>query len=504
MNLKKSFYVLGICALVVVISYTVYTRNQQITSRTEFSSETPSASYRGPLDDCLQNAFLYSQDGKIAADCAVNYVHFYPNHIDPREAEKTRGKLRIGSFNVFHLGDNQAPLKNMKLVASIMNQWDLVGTQELMPLSSEWATTNSKIHDLLAKSGKIAGPYDNWSVMLPGYLRLLSELRRLDPAWALILQAEPQGEASSTEMAGFYYRSNKVNLKDWDYCKADLSVDLKTSRNLPNYACFVRVPKERRELMSRLPFVAYFQSGTFDFVAVTTHVRFRPEDEASALSQQEKELCQLHATPDRCKIPKETVGRYYEVEATAAEFEAMQKVARDHDVIFMGDFNLAYDKKSQDLWNAALKSVPGYIVTQTDPTTLSIPAQRLASNYDHFIFDPKKTRECSVESVRIFDFTQALQDSRPVMKEIAQYLGPDGKKMILEDTREYYSKLTKFQPANGGALRPLNEKEKESMAKSYADSIGRMEKNMHGALLELISDHIPIEMECTIGNSDDD
>lgn len=504
MSLKKPLYVLGICSLVVVFSYVAFTRNQQNVSQSEFSSETPAVPYRGPLDDCLQNKSLYSRSGKWQADCAINYVHFYPDGIDRHKSEQHRGKLRIGSFNVFHLGDNQAPLKSMTLMAQIMNQWDLVGAQELMPLSSEWATTNLKIHDLIANTNQINGPHEDWRAMLPGYLRLLNEMQKLDPSWALILQSEPQGEASSTEMAGFYYRSTKVALKEWSYCRSDLSVDFRSNQNIPNYGCLVKVPKERRELMSRLPFVAYFQSGTFDFVAVTTHVRFRPEDAKEALAQQEKELCALHSNPTNCKIPKETVGRYYEVEATAAEFEGMQQVARDYDVIFMGDFNLAYDKKSQELWKAALKSVPDYVVTQTEPTTLSIPAQRLASNYDHFIFNPQKTKECSAQSVRIFDFTQALQDPRPAMVAIAKYLGPDGKNMILEDTRAYYRKLAKFQQANGGALRPLNEKEKENLEKSCASSIGRMEKNMHGALLELLSDHIPIEMECTVGNSDDD
>ena len=127
--------------------------------------------------------------------------------------------------------------------------------------------------------------------MMPGYLRLLIELQNLDPSWALILQPTPEGEGSSGEMAGFYYRSNKVRLKDWGYCPVDQSVDITSKASLNNYGCLLQIPADQRKLMSRVAFAAYFQSGTFDFIAATTHVRFRQADLEADRQEQTHQIC---------------------------------------------------------------------------------------------------------------------------------------------------------------------------------------------------------------------
>src|SRR5437868_2412574 len=108
------------CAIALVASSLYYFQHHENSeSKAELSSTAimPLAgsagfNYRGPLDDCVQNGALYSRTGNLGADCTLNYVHFYPNNINLKKAESAKGTLKIGSFNLFHLGDSQSSMKN--------------------------------------------------------------------------------------------------------------------------------------------------------------------------------------------------------------------------------------------------------------------------------------------------------------------------------------------------------------------------------------------------------
>lgn len=514
MGKNRVTLVLCICALALVVSSLFYFQshsNKELGA--DLSSNAPAVEaasiYRGPIDDCLQNSLLYSSTSHLAAECTGNYVHFYPENVNQRSAESASGDLRIGSFNLFHLGDNQSPMKHLGLVAKIMNQWDLVGAQEMMPLPGEWADANQKIFGLLAQSnGKTVNfPHENWSVVMPGYLRLLVELQALDPSWAIILQPVPEGEGTSGEMAGFYYRSKKVRLKEWGYCPSARAIDVRSGAPAKNYGCLLQIPDDQRRLMSRVAFSAYFQAGKFDFIGVTTHVRFRAADTEEELKEQAADVCSFHVNQAKCKPAKDEVGRFFEVTAIVNQFNDMKQIAGDKDIIFTGDFNLQDDAKSKELWAASLKPAEGFKVTQTGMTTVSIKSARMASNYDHFILDPNATAECDMNSIRVFDFSTADTSSDPVMKEIARFLNPAMQDILLQDMQSSMATLTKFQAGRGkseDSIRPLNDKEKADMARSYSEAVQRMRTNKYGAVLELISDHTPIEMKCRIPMRDDD
>lgn len=463
--------------------------------------------YRGPLDDCLQNGFVYTRLGDMMADCTVNYVHFYPSPAAKMQNVQKRkaGELKIGSFNLFHLGDNQAPLKNFSLMASIINRWDVVGAQEFMPLPGDAATNNLLLMKLLQDETKkpVQFPYEDWHVATPGYLRLLQELQKLDSSWAVILQSSPAGDGSTGEMAGFYYRSTIVDLKEWDYCPADRSADIKTNAPLKNYACLVQVSAETQKLISRTAFAAYFKSDRFDFVGLTSHIRFRPPDSDADLKTQLDEICLSYIDPKKCKLPKDAIGRFYEVVAVAEQISAIKEKAQDKDVIFMGDFNLELQPKTAEYWKAALKKAPGFVTTQTELTTLSIPGNKLASNYDHFIFDPKFTSECdpsTVKSYNILAAAKATQD--PVLKKIAGFYKAAGQTAFAETMAVDLDKMLKYQEKGTNFVRALSDKEKKDYTDSMAEALKRMKANDAAAEVELISDHIPIEMSCRTNQVD--
>lgn len=465
------------------------------------SSAASPAQYRGPLDDCLQNSFIYARTGQIDSDCTLNYVHFYPSpgFKNTNTVKRPKGELKIGSFNLFHLGDNQAPLKNLELIAQIMNRWDIVAGQEFMPLSTDVAANNSLLANRLQdeKLKLIEFPYENWRVVGPGYLRLLEELQKLDSSWGLILQSSPAGEGTSGEMAGFFYRSSLVNLKQWDYCPAERSMDIKKNNSAPNYACLVQVTPDRQKLISRTAFAAYFQSGNFDFVGLTSHVRFRPADTAAELKSQIDEICLGYTGAKKCSLPKDTVGRFYEVLAVADQIDSIKQKANDLDVIYMGDFNLELQANNVLYWLAALKKVPGMTVIQTEPSTISLPGKKLASNYDHFILDPKLTAECDVKSAHTYKIplaTSATAD--PVLKNMVSYFSAKTQDLWVAKNIANLDSLLRFQDKGTSPVRPLTEKEINDFKNSYAQSRKRMDASVFAASMELISDHIPIEMNC--------
>ena len=337
------------------------------------------------------------------------------------------------------------------------------------------------------------------NVLRPGYLVLLNELRRLDPSWALILQSMPEGEGSSGEMAGFYYRSASVKLVEWSYCPADNAYDLKKQRPSGNFACLAQVKPEQRALMSRRAFVAYFQSGQFDFVGLTMHARFRSADTQEARDQQKDQICAQHLDMAKCKPTKDEVGRYYEVKAIADQISEIQAQSRDQDVIFMGDFNLEANDRSMPYWNAALKSAQGFEVFNKAPTTLGVDKNSLISNYDHFIFNSQAVSECSPATAKPFNFTSKTEGSPALQNLLAASSSPENRQQLIDKRMSEFASVAKAKvnsrdgSVSVGNLSPV---EIEDCKRRFEATVGRMNANYTGAMLELVSDHLPIEIEC--------
>lgn len=444
---------------------------------------------RGPLQDCKLTDFLKRDFGDLDFICNENYVHILAKN-QPAPAANDLTPLQIGSFNLLHLGDSQAPMKNFALVAMIMNQWDLVGAQELMPINSAEARYNQVSNDII-KNDNVELPAKS-TVNYPGYLNLLKELRALDPTWALIIQPRAQGEGSTGEMAGFYYRGKKLQPMEWKYC-ADLPAGL-------NLACVARVPDAQRKLMSRNAFVARFKTAKWDFITITTHVRFREADDPKDLKAQGDELC---AGVQACDWNNENVGRFYEVKAVMDQAKALKKFSAD--IIFMGDFNLEVTSNTQELWDAALRGSDGMTVHQTEMTTLGGAKNELVSNYDHFIFNEQVTKNCDPQSIKTFDFTRArINSAGPgLIGTIQQNLTDAGRSNLLNQHTQFVNALVRpvtrtTQGTGAQKFRPVNSKEAEAILAGCRTAYAKMSGKDMTALMELISDHIPIHMSCAV------
>lgn len=467
------------------------------------TSGTDSLSYTGPLDDCLRSGRLYERVSDLESVCTPNYVHYFPR-VDKKIQAVVRNKpkaIKIGSFNLFHLGDDQTPLKNMKLMAQVIDHWDVVGVQELMPLPKDWSVANRQIDELLVdEKGQLKTfPYQDWDVVKPGYLQLLEALREKDKSWALIMQASAEGEGNTGEMAGFFYRSSQVKLKELSYCPKDLSADIRGNFPQQNLGCGLQVNPADRALMSRLPFVASFQAGAFDFIAITAHLRFHAAMDTGDLAEQKKAVCE-NALSAKCKIQKDYIGRFFETMVTAKEMSVLSKL--DDDVIFMGDFNLEMKRNNISMWKAALRPGPGASVYQTEKTTLSLNNSGLASNYDHFVFNQENTPECKASSIRNFNYILPDKKSKDLLEMsgfISQYARTDMQQKFIAAKKDNLDRMIKPNKAtNPTAPRQLNEKEKAEMLNKYDRALARLNQYKIGPAFEMLSDHIPIEMTCQI------
>src|SRR5690606_26400588 len=139
---------------------------------------------------------FFRGDKDVEIECTANFHHF--NAGAPRKyyARKKDHPVRIATFNMFHLGDNQTKFKDYAIVADIVNRWDVIAGTEVQPLPTTEAELNAALADYIAKFDPEAGlvTEDGRPVTLErlygdfiptGYIRLLKELRKLDPSWAL-------------------------------------------------------------------------------------------------------------------------------------------------------------------------------------------------------------------------------------------------------------------------------------------------------------------------------
>lgn len=456
----------------------------------------------GPVADCLFLPLIYPDLKDLSSECNTQFVHFYPQA--SRRPIVGDQALRVASFNVFNLGNNQVTMKNTELVAQIINQWDIVAVQELLPLNAFWFDHNKRIYQALQEKNKnllelakLRSDLQNPVAKLPGYLELLVELRRLDSSWALILQGEPEGSANGAEMSGFFYRQNKTQIKELPYCAKESVYDERTGRVARPMGCSTFVPENLRPLVSRTAFVAHFEAGGFDFVGLSIHVRFNPDQDSANRKAQEDELCskERRTNTSACNPNRQEVGRFFEVMMVADQLAELEKYTKSGQAIFMGDFNL--ELKKVELWRRAMHKAPGYDVYQKEKTTLSVPGNRLASNYDHFIIRYSLEKFCDLKSIRTFDFTRspeiAKKTQHPIHQLIADELEPKSLHQLLTRYEENIRSWVKFVPPDVGHL---SETEIQSFISRNQRALDRMKRNRTGALLELVSDHLPIEMDC--------
>lgn len=465
------------------------------------------------ISECLldKNRYEFLEQDKI--ECNGNYLLFQ----SPKRS-KVPAQLKIGSFNIIRMGTDSSVFKRYDIVADIINQWDLVGVVEIMATPAAYIEKNRKI-DLVAAQLQIhqrkysalqkkqyAGILND-SYEMPGYLKLLMALRELDPSWSLILGPRATGSTvTSREMGGFYYRAGAVTNIKSSFCGGERG-------------CAVAIPEKVASLVPRLPFSATFKAGSLRFNAVALHLRFRenpPECKAGErASEDEKEpRCAIFSTEAKTWMNefKDVVrtkprGRFIELAIISDQL----KNSTD-DVMLMGDFNLPYvagsGRTSNDIyWSRALNN-DGKKIFVHEKTSLS-RQYGLSGEYDHFIYDPQKIKGCDSTTAKAYSFLLNLKnpvtEEQPLQK-ISDFLlnRKENAEAILAEYAEGLALKQQLQSCSetGCVTSPLlNERAQQNLIELYKNRIVYTKSTIPYKIYEdMISDHIPITMNCKTSN----
>lgn len=251
---------------------------------------------KSPADDAVKIAEYLDRceaikvlvvNKKYPLDCYTNYNHYGPTS----KTARATSTLKIANYNLLHPGTSKALFKDNALVAKIMNRYDVVAGLELLGTVGRDEQNNRSVLELIQGSADMVAKlrqqkeklkdhikiqeidlkivklvndtraaYDLYRA--PGYLRILSELKKLDPSWSLILS--PRGDSalvgSVEELAGFFYRANSVLPTSNPHCK-----EVADSGGGAPYACFITLTEDfmGRDLAShfaRRPFMASFKA----------------------------------------------------------------------------------------------------------------------------------------------------------------------------------------------------------------------------------------------------
>lgn len=360
-------------------------------------------------------------------DCYTNYNHYGPT----RKKSQAPSSLKIANYNLLHPGTSKALFKDYAIVAKIMNRYDIVAGLELLGTVGRDQAHNQAVLDLIhsspeklqklreqkAKTKDLAkireldkkitvltnntdAAYDLYRA--PGYLRILQELKKLDPSWSLILS--PRGDAavqgSVEELVGFYYKANSVTPVVNPHCK-----EIQSEGDGVPLACFISlteefIGKDVVQHFSRRPFMASFKSGDSVFTLLSSHVVFTYSGDEEA----EKDLMMKTFGVETYKglgtgINSANFARFAEVKNTLDFMSAYKKRYKDDQIMFMSDTNLV---SNNAFWPEVLKAYPGAELLIKEASTLS-PARYMsnkketngvANDYDHFILDKKAFPGC--------------------------------------------------------------------------------------------------------------
>jgi hypothetical protein len=383
---------------------------------------------------------------KYPTDCYTNYQLFGQTNLY-KESEAKKG-IKVAGFNIWNLGFNQSRFKDLEVIAAMMNNWDLIGMVEIIPILGSRpggdGYNNKNIDRLVLQIEKL-GSEKSLSIKdseklktlksarsdaeklyrAPGYIKLLDELRKIDSSWSLILSPRDLGVAGLKEMTGYFFRALKVRPQINEYCE-----DVKIKGEGVGYACVPTfntdgiMKKDYRPVFSKRPFMASFKSADFDFTMLAIHTKFRkPKPELGKI------ILKLAYGVDNYKdVPGLRADNYYRFAETQTTLEFIhkmkQKYPSEKDIIFVGDFNLDGD---EEYWDEAISRDRGAkLFIDTAKTSVSehlidthsgTETHGRANNYDHFIFNDKNVTECDGKKAYVEDFYKNTYTAKSILRK---------------------------------------------------------------------------------------
>lgn len=402
-------------------------------------------------EECELFKKYYIKD-QYQAECYTNYQLF--GDTSKYSSHQAKKGLRVAGFNIWNLGYNQTKFKDLKVVAGMMNKWDVIGTVEIIPIGGTSAGgdeyNNKNIAKFLLTQYGSASEERKAEVLsqlrIPGYLELLKHLRARDNSWSLILSPRELGAAGLREMTGYFFRASKVKLNKNEYCEM-----IRQKTDGIGYACVPYMnqtgimDKDYRVVFSKRPFMASFKSHNFDFTMLAIHTKFRKPDNQTG----KKILRLVYGVDDYKEVDGLNGYNYYRFAETMMTIEFIKKMKEkfnnEQDYIFVGDFNLNGD---ESFWTQALQRDPGTQLYVKENTSVSEslfdsrtgkPTNGRANNYDHFIFNPKLVKECDGDAAKVEDFYQGTYASYMIDRTYKVRSDYTSEIRVFSDTGEFVS-----------------------------------------------------------------
>lgn len=344
---------------------------------------------------------------------------------------------------------------------------------------------------------------------IPGYLKILEELRKLDSSWSLIIA--PHGDAAvesnAQELSGFYYRATKVGLSRNAHCSNQYNKA--SSGCYPNFY-ETYMGENKATLFSRRPFLATFTDGKKNFSLLAAHVVFESAPELEA----QKEILQKTFNVSSLKelptgINKQNYARFAETYLTMQLIEKLREEGLER-IIYAGDFNL---ENQNPFWKYISEKLPGYLVLIDDQTSVSEnrfvkgqPSNGVSSNYDHFILSTEVASVCKNASVVNFienEYAEKIKEKYLVRIEATKgpyQLNPHTETQIAQRTQTINDMLVNYN----FSLTKNNEIVIDT--KTMTEDLNNFKERVFDSQLndetyykyfsQTMSDHLPIRMDC--------
>lgn len=515
----------------------------------------------------------YYAVANLTIQCLDNAFYFEANTLP--KAVQTTGTVRIANYNFLHPGTSKTMFKDYNLVARMLNHFDLISANELLGLVGgdvafnknliKFVTTGpallQKFQTELKNATGVRAKELNLKIKklkndlalapklyrVPGYVKVLNELRALDASWSLVISSRGDSAllGSVEEYVGFFYRKSRVDLTANTYCS-------KNQNSLRNEACLITMrdefsQKNSATFFSRRPMIAKFISGNMKFNYITSHVVFNSFGDEERMNELLSATFGTNVFEEiGSGINEVNYARWIEVQLMAKWMGNFKKRYPQEKLLYGGDTNLV---GSLGLWQKVLN---GYaidaILANTDKTTLTTRRYNnkneetlgLANDYDHFIYKSADFTQCKVAKAYNF-LTNAtgtllknkymIRDEANLLIEKSYYLSKnfkgaiepsaddDGSDTDTETDIELDYRLTKQNEKKMNALLDdyraslatdyqfknnelfLDEDKIEEKVEAYKVRVFIKQLtnlNFYKVYQEIISDHLPISMDCTL------
>jgi hypothetical protein len=487
----------------------------------------------------------YHVKSAYKVNCYSNYHHFNSDALKSYRTSASR-EIKIAGYNLLHPGNAKNSYKDYRLVAKVMNKFDLVAATELLPSLSRDRQNNADVIAFLRSNPSSSDAAIAKTLYRePGYIKVLEELRKIDSSWALLLT--PRGDASKSshvhELSGFYYRAKVVKPVTNYHCKG-----ITESGSGTPYACYPNLRssfmgRDTSKVFSRRPFLGRFQSRNFDFSLLTSHVIFTSPSDSTEMKNILKPSFGVSNYTDIGRgVYKVNYARIAETKIILEFMDKYRAAHKEDDIIYVGDMNL---EKSNSYLDTLMKDFPGGELLISTPTTMAITrydvdgrsTEGLASNFDHFIMDNKESKECLtssgkstakvisyfegdilddirtkyfVRSTSRFDkyaFDNELEDISTSGLVKKYRMTSSGKAKMEKLAKEYESTLRKRKTISRNRIVIDEEskiKERVGLFKKRLFEEQQYDRTFYRVYKEVLSDHLPIEITCRTSSSDDD